>query len=57
MNVPFQIAVHNSEKDLKEQVDGIDQDRQQIEPRFARHFELLLKSMLRRGKRLGCTVL
>lgn len=47
MNAPFQIAVHNSEEHLQKQVDGIDQDRQQIEPRFARHFDLLSKSMLR----------
>jgi TPP-dependent indolepyruvate ferredoxin oxidoreductase alpha subunit len=49
--VTFQIAVHNGEKDLKEQVDGIDQDRQQIEPRFARHFDLLRRKVRRSGNR------
>lgn len=34
---PFQITIHNSKEHLEEQVDGIDQHRQQIEPRFARH--------------------
>lgn len=34
---PFQIAVHDREEDLQEQVDGVDQHRQQIEPRFTRH--------------------
>lgn len=45
--VTFQIAVHDSEEDLEEQVDRVDQDGQQIEPRFAGHFELLLARMLR----------
>ena len=36
-NVPFQIAVHDGEEDLKEEVDGIDKHRYQVEPRFARH--------------------
>ena len=56
MNAPFQIAVHNSKEDLQEQVDGIDQDRQQIEPCFARHFDLLSKSIFRRGKNEGYAV-
>jgi hypothetical protein len=34
---PFQIAIHNSEEDLEEQVDGIYQHRQQVQPRFASH--------------------
>lgn len=34
---PFQITVHDGEEHLEEQVDGIDQHRQQVEPRFARH--------------------
>lgn len=32
---PFQITVHDSEKHLQEQVDGVNQHRQQIKPRFA----------------------
>lgn len=35
--VTLEIAVHNGEKHLKEEVDGIDQYRQQIQPRFTRH--------------------
>ncbi|KAK4064063.1 uncharacterized protein Triagg1_9219 [Trichoderma aggressivum f. europaeum] len=35
--IPFQIAVHDGEKNLKEQVDGVDQHRQQEQPRFSRH--------------------
>jgi hypothetical protein len=35
--VAFQITVHNREEDLKEQVDGIDQHRQQKKPRFSGH--------------------
>jgi hypothetical protein len=34
---PFQIAVHNREEDLKEQVDGVYQHRQQVQPRFTSH--------------------
>lgn len=37
MDLPLQVAVHDREENLKEQVDGIDQYRQQVEPRFARH--------------------
>lgn len=36
-NSPLQITVHDREEDLEEQVDGVDQHRQQIEPRFAGH--------------------
>lgn len=35
--VPFQIAVHDGEEDLQEQVDGVNQHRQQKQPCFARH--------------------
>lgn len=35
--IAFQIAVHDGEKNLKEQVDGVDQHRQQEQPRFSRH--------------------
>lgn len=35
--IPFKIAVHDGEKNLKEQVDGVDQHRQQEQPRFSRH--------------------
>lgn len=29
-NVPFQIAVHNGEEDLEEQIDGIYENREEI---------------------------
>lgn len=35
--VPFQVAVHNREEDLEEEVDGVYQHRQQVQPCFARH--------------------
>lgn len=35
--IALQIAVHDGEEDLEEQVDGIDQHRQQKQPCFARH--------------------
>lgn len=35
--VAFQIAVHDGEEDLQEQVDGVNQHRQQKQPCFARH--------------------
>jgi len=34
---PLQIAVHDGEEDLEEQVDGVYQHRQQVQPRFAGH--------------------
>ena len=34
---PFQIAIHNGEENLEEQVDRVDQHGQQEEPCFARH--------------------
>ena len=37
--VPFQIAVHDGEEDLEKQVDGIYEDRDKVEPCFARHHE------------------
>ena len=39
---PFQVAVHYGEEHLEEEVDGIYQDRQQVQPRFARHVESLM---------------
>lgn len=35
--VTFEVAVHDGEKDLEEEVNGIYQYRQQVQPRFARH--------------------
>jgi hypothetical protein len=35
--VTFQVTVHNSEKDLQEEVDGVDKHRQQEQPSFSRH--------------------
>jgi len=37
--ITFQIAVHDGEEDLEEQVDGVYQHSQQIEPCFSRHHE------------------
>jgi hypothetical protein len=37
--VPFQITVHNGEEDLKEEVDSIDEYREQVEPCLAGHHE------------------
>jgi len=39
MHSPFQIAVHNGEEDLQEQVDGVNQHRQKVQPCFASHYE------------------
>lgn len=36
-HVPFEIAVHDGEEDLEEQVDGIYQHGEEVQPRFARH--------------------
>lgn len=38
-NSPFQIAVHDGEEHLEEEVDGVDQHRQQVQPRFTGHDE------------------
>lgn len=38
-NSPFQVTVHNREEDLKEEVDGVYQHRQQVQPCFARHLD------------------
>lgn len=38
-DAPFQITVHDREEDLEEEVDGVDQHRQQVKPRFAGHDE------------------
>lgn len=48
LHSPFQIAVHNREEDLKEQVDGIYQHRQQVQPRFTSHFGGFVNSVVRR---------
>jgi hypothetical protein len=37
LGIPFEIAVHDGEEDLKEEVDGIDKHCYQVEPRFSRH--------------------
>lgn len=36
--LPLKITVHDREKDLQEQVDGVDQHREEVQPRLARHF-------------------
>jgi hypothetical protein len=38
-SIPFQIAVHDGEENLEEEVHGVYQHREQIEPRLARHFD------------------
>lgn len=37
--LPFQITVHDGEEDLQEEVDCIDEDGEQVQPRLARHLE------------------
>ena len=37
MDSPFQVAVHDREEDLKEQIDRVYQDCQQVQPCFAGH--------------------
>lgn len=37
MHAPFEVAVHDGEEDLEEQVDGIDEHGEQVQPRFSRH--------------------
>lgn len=39
LNSPFQIAVHDGEEDLQEQVDGVYQHRQKVQPCLASHCE------------------
>lgn len=36
-HIPFQVAVHDCEKDLEEEVDGIDQYREEVQPCFSGH--------------------
>lgn len=36
-DIPFQVAVHDGEEDLQEQVDGIYEHGKEVQPRFARH--------------------
>ena len=33
-DIPFQVAVHDGEEDLQEEIDRIDQHGEQIEPRL-----------------------
>lgn len=35
--VPLQITVHDGEEDLEEEVHGVDEDGEEVEPRFAGH--------------------
>ena len=44
---PFQIAVHDGEEDLQEQVDGVYQHRQKVQPCFASHCEEVVCSVVR----------
>lgn len=34
---PFEIRVHDREEDLEEEVDGVDQDGEEVQPCFAGH--------------------
>ena len=36
-DVPLEIAVHDGEEDLEEEVDGVDQHRQKEQPCFSGH--------------------
>lgn len=40
-DAPFEIRVHDGEKHLQKQIDGIDEDGREIQPRFAQHLVLL----------------
>lgn len=48
---PFEVTVHNREEHLEEEVDGVDQHRQQVEPRFAGHVGRELHVSSKRMKR------
>lgn len=37
MRIPFQIAVHDGEEDLQEQIDGVYEHGEEVEPCFSRH--------------------
>lgn len=50
---PFQIAVHDGEEDLQEQVDGVYQHRQKVQPCFASHCEEVVCSVVRGLMGLG----
>jgi hypothetical protein len=39
---PFQVTVHDGEEHLEEEVDGVYQHRQEVQPCFARHCESFL---------------
>jgi len=52
-DIPFQIAVHNGEEDLKEEVHGIDQHRKQVQPRFSQHVDRCCR-MTRETKKQVC---
>jgi hypothetical protein len=45
--LPFQVAVHDGEEDLQEEIDGIYEHREQIKPRLARHLVCGCPSFLR----------
>lgn len=38
-NIPFQIAIHDSEEDLEEKVDRVDQHSQQVQPSLSGHHD------------------
>lgn len=38
-DIPLQITIHDREEDLKEEVHGIDEDREEVEPGFTRHVD------------------
>jgi hypothetical protein len=35
--VAFKVTIHNGKKHLEEQIDGIDQHGEEVQPRLARH--------------------
>jgi len=37
VDIPLKITVHDGEENLQEQIDGIYDDRKEVEPRFTRH--------------------
>lgn len=51
-DIPFQVAVHDGEEDLQEQVDGIYEHGKEVQPRFARHVGGVARTRRRLDERL-----
>ena len=55
-HLPFQITVHDGKEDLEEQVDGVYQHRQQVQPCFTSHCGGRLCGVTRRWCMRECEV-